>query len=99
MCLTKLSFIYDLHTEDNKGSFNHAHLAKSLINKNNEITLKITLLSRLYFPEVDNIDLQDANWHAYYLIKDIADNKTPADEKYTNAMYFINKFTDRILKL
>ncbi|WP_261427353.1 hypothetical protein [Serratia proteamaculans] len=97
--LRKLSFIYTLHIDEYKGSMKYMNIAKSLINENDEITLKITLLSRLYFPELDGADLIDSNFYTSYLIKDIASGRVLSEDRYTTTMNSLNKLVDKTLKL
>jgi hypothetical protein len=97
--LRKLSFIYTLHIDEYKGSMKYMNIAKSLINENDEITLKITPLSRLYFPELDGADLIDSNFYTSYLIKDIASGRVLSEDRYTTTMNSLNKLVDKTLKL
>lgn len=93
-----LSVVYDLKQE----SYNETKviiLAKSKIGKVKNDIMRLTMLSRLYFPALDGIDMMDATTHVNHLMADICEGRNPNEKKYLDAMHFLNKLNSKITSL
>ncbi|WP_273974983.1 hypothetical protein, partial [Serratia ureilytica] len=61
--------------------------------------MKIKILSTLYFPSLDGLELQDASTHTHRLIEDICEGRPPEEKKYNEVLHYMNKLHDKILSL
>ncbi|AKL42415.1 hypothetical protein AB188_18455 [Serratia marcescens] len=96
--LDSLSIIYDLK----QASYNETkliYLARNVKEKLKSNLLKIKIISNLYFPELEWIELQDASTHAHRLIEDICEGREPEEKIYNEAMRYMNKLHNKILSL
>lgn len=96
--LDSLSIIYDLK----QASYSETKLvsvARDVKEKLKSNLLKIKIISNLYFPALDWIELQDASTHAHRLIEDICEGREPEEKIYNEAMRYMNKLHNKILSL
>lgn len=93
-----LSVVYDLKQE-NHNETKVIILAKSKIEKVKNDIMRLTMLSRLYFPALDGIDMMDAATHVNHLMADICEGRNPKEKKYLDAMHFLNKLDSKITSL
>uniref|UniRef100_A8GIM9 Uncharacterized protein n=1 Tax=Serratia proteamaculans (strain 568) TaxID=399741 RepID=A8GIM9_SERP5 len=96
--LDTLSVVYDLKQESHNET-KVIILAKSKIEKVKNDIMKLTMLSRLYFPALDGVDMMDAATHVNHLIADICEGRNPKEKKYLDAMHFLNKLNSKIISL
>ena len=96
--LDSLSIVYDLkqtsHNETKVISL--ARDVKKLSKKN---LLKIKILSTLYFPALDGIELLDASTHTHRLIEDVCEGRAPEEKRYNEVMHYMNQLHGKILSL
>ncbi|ELL0334881.1 hypothetical protein ACJ8LH_13050 [Serratia sp. CY49633] len=93
-----LSVVYDLKQESHNET-KVIILAKNKIEKVKNNIMRLTMLSRLYFPALDGVDMMDATTHVNHLMADICEGRNPNEKKYLDAMHFLNKLNSKITSL
>lgn len=93
------AFVYDLWLSRDINEKEPINLAKKIKSDVNNRGLKLKIISRLYYPEIDGVDLINSLTHTNHLLKDLSEGKTLSDDRYTDTMKHLNIMSEKISKI